>query len=81
MFFPPVFLHRLAQNTELEQIPVIFFRMLSFDKIIFNFILSCFKTQPFCFHIIAALQLLSALQQASLILKGYLPSNSSKSAV
>lgn len=45
--------------------PYDFVMMLSFDKIVFNFILSCFKTQPFCFHVIAAMQQLSALQQAS----------------
>lgn len=57
--------HRFRVN------PCDFIRMLSFDRIMFNFILSCFKTQLFCFHIIAAMQQLSALQQASLILKGY----------
>lgn len=49
--------------------PYDFIRMLSSDKIILNFLLSCFKTQPFCFRIIAALQQLSALQQASQLLK------------
>lgn len=45
--------------------PHVSIRMVSFDKSVFNFILSSFKTQPFCFRVIAAMQQLSALQQAS----------------